>query len=356
MEQINSTYQLMEMISKPTFCVKDATIVYTNQAARSMHIRTETPVESLLPNNYEAYKNFNGGCLYLTVRIAGIDCNATITRGADCDFFTLEDPMEKDQLRALSLAGQQLRIPLAGLVATIDAMLDQRPTASTRQYGDQIRKGVHRIHRIVNNMSDAGYLESGTSATEILDFSAMVAESVEKANTLLAESGHNIIYKDIDRKIYTRGNRNLLNRAVYNMLSNAIKFSDPGCPIHVELSQSNQQLVLRICNTSRNTRSEMLATAFNNYQRKPTVEDSRTGIGLGMPLIRAAARAHNGTVLIDQPKKDLVRVTLSIEITTDDNPTTLRNPVMLQLDYAGGRDHALLELSDLLPAKFYKHD
>lgn len=356
MEQINTTYQLMEMISKPVFCVKQAIIVYANQAAKSMQIQAGTPIEKMLADNMDSYTDFNGGCLFLTVRIAGIECNASVTRGGEYDFFTLDDPTAKDQLRAMSLAGQHLRIPLAGLVATIDTMLSEKAYGSFRHYGDQIRRGIHRIHRIINNMSDVALLDGHTPTTEVLDFGSIIAESVEKSNALLADSGLTITYKDLDRRIYTKANRNLLERAVYNMLSNAIKFSDPGQPITAELSLRNDRLILSIRNSCSSVRPEMLSTAFTTYQRKAAVEDSRIGIGLGMPLIRAAAQAHGGTVLIDQPEPNLVRVTLTIAVCPADDLPTLRNPTLRHLDYAGGRDHALLELSDVLPANVYKNE
>ena len=59
MEQINSTYQLLELISKPAFCVKDGSIAYANQSATSMQIQPGTAIEKLIPDNYDAYTGFH---------------------------------------------------------------------------------------------------------------------------------------------------------------------------------------------------------------------------------------------------------------------------------------------------------
>ena len=356
MEQTNSTYQLLELISKPAFCVKDGVIEYTNHSAKSMQIQPGTPMEQLITNNYEAYATLAGGYLFISVTIAGITCGATVTKSQQYDIFTLDDPLSSDQLRTLALAGQQLRIPLANLVASIDTMFTELPTRKLRSYSNQIRKGIHQLHRVINNMSDTVFLGDCVPTEEILDIKSIADEAIEKSKAFLSDAGVSIQYNGLDRAVFTQANRKLLDRAIFNMLSNAVKFSDPGYPIEVSLSQKGSQLLFSVINTSHSTRPEMLANAFSAYQRKPAVEDTRHGIGLGMPLIRAAAQTHGGTVLIDQPIPGTVRVTLTITIRQPENSTILRNPLIRGIDYAGGRDHALLELSDVLPASSYQYD
>lgn len=356
MEQINSTYQLVELIPKPVFCVKDGSILYANQAARSMHIQIGTEVSKLIPHHFEDYSQFQSGCLFVTVKVGRTICDATITKGAEYDFFTLEDPISNEQLRALSLAGMHLRIPLAGLTASLDTLFTQKATRTFRPYVNQLRKGIHQLHRIINNMSDAAYAGSTAPTEEILDVGKLVDEAIEKSAVFLEEAGVTLQYKGLQSTVYTQANRNVLDRAVFNMLSNAAKFSDPNCPVTVELNQVGEKIQFSVSNHCRSIRPETLAGAFSSYQRRPAVEDSRFGIGLGMPLIKAAAKTHGGTVLIDQPAEGLVRVTLTIGIRQPEESTLLRNSLVRSIDYAGGRDHALLELSDILPSDTYRYE
>ena len=91
---------------------------------------------------------------------------------------------------------------------------------------------------------------------------------------------------------------------------------------------------------------------FSRYAREPGVEDGRFGIGLGLVLIRSAAQQHGGTVLVDQPTESGTRVTMTLHIRPVSSDY-VRSPI-LKVDYAGERDHGLLELSDVLPADLYK--
>ena len=71
-----------------------------------------------------------------------------------------------------------------------------------------------------------------------------------------------------------------------------------------------------------------------------------------MVLIRTAAAHHGGAVLIDQPEGVGTRITMTMAI-RQSKQATLRSNV-LRVDYAGERDHGLIELSECLPTELYE--
>ena len=96
----------------------------------------------------------------------------------------------------------------------------------------------------------------------------------------------------------------------------------------------------------------MRGTVYSRYRRQPGMEDNRFGIGLGMVLIRSTATAHGGTVLIDHPSEGGVRLTMTLAI--KQNLDSAVRASIMQVDYAGERDHSLIELSDVLPSSLYE--
>ena len=151
-------------------------------------------------------------------------------------------------------------------------------------------------------------------------------------------------------RIFTLANSAHLERAVYNLISNAAKFSPVGAEISVQLVRKGERLALSV--TDPGCGISQKGDVFTRYQRQPGLEDSRNGIGLGMVMIRSAAAAHGGAVLIDAPDGQGTRVTMTLAI-RQRKDTAVRSP-MLRIDYAGERDHCLLELSDVLPTKLYE--
>ena len=110
-------------------------------------------------------------------------------------------------------------------------------------------------------------------------------------------------------------------------------------------------LLLTIQDSGNGMADEIRGNVHTRFRRQPGLEDSRFGIGLGMVMIRSAAAAHGGAVLIDHPEGCGTRITMSLPICQSTDRVV--HASMLQIDYAGERDHALIELSEVLPSAAY---
>ena len=187
---------------------------------------------------------------------------------------------------------------------------------------------------------------------EVRNISGLVNEIFTKAATLVQSAGLHLEYSGIPESIYSLVSPDLLERAVLNAISNAIKFTPAGGTIQAKLTRRERKLYLSIQDNGSGIPEELRSTLFSRYTREPGVEDGRYGIGLGLVIIRSAAAQHGGTVLVDHPQDCGTRITMTLSIRPGAG-NTVRSP-LLRVDYAGERDHGLLELSDVLPAELYK--
>ena len=167
-------------------------------------------------------------------------------------------------------------------------------------------------------------------------------------------AGIRLEYQGLSKPVLCLADRELLERAVLNLLSNAFKFTPRGGTVRVTLFAGGTSLRLSVWDSGPGIAQEIQGNLFSRYLRQPGIEDSRFGLGLGMVLVRSAAAAHGGAVLIDQPEGWGTRVTISVALRRE-KAEVLRSPTM-RIDYAGERDHALTELSDCLPVSLYKKE
>ena len=170
-----------------------------------------------------------------------------------------------------------------------------------------------------------------------------------KAASQLEEAGLTLRYTLPSSPIYIMADIEKLERAVYNLISNAAKHSAPGGSISVQLSHRGR-LYLSVADEGDGIAGS-LGNVYTRYLRTPSITDGLEGIGLGMVLVRSVATLHGGTVLIDSPQGKGTRVTMTLQ-TQPKGHIPLRSPI-LRMDYAGERDHCLQELADVLPAKLY---
>lgn len=356
MDHITDAMEMIEHFRQPAFCAKDGIIVKVNTAAAGRMVEPGIPVAQLMKTGAEEYREFTDGCLYVTLSVCDQDLGFSISRKKDFDLFQLVQDAENTELQAMALAARELREPLASIMITADHLFPSAEETQSEETADhmaRINRGLFQMLRLISNMSDAGrYAASGTVSMEVINVSVLLDEVFAKASTLVERSGISLEYIGLNESVYTLANSELLERAVLNTISNALKFTPQRGTIQASVQRKGSKLYLSIvdsgCGIGEATRSNL----FSRYAREPGVEDGRFGIGLGFVMIRSAAQHHGGTVLVDHPQNAGTRVTMTLAIRPGSGDT-VRSP-MLKVDYAGERDHGLLELSDALPADLYK--
>lgn len=350
MSNLEITEHLLDLLQQPAFSVRDGLVHYANRLAQTLHISEGDDLEDMLSDYMDAYQKFQSGCLYLPLKIMGTSQGATVTRKDQLDIFVLDDPNSNEHLRALSLAGHQLRTPLTNIISLLDTYFknsdEDCPTA-------QIKHNTFQLYRMISNMCDAATWSEKAIVRETLNITATFTEIMSKSAAMLTSANIQLKYSCPSRPILTSANQDMVERALLNMISNASKFADPDSIIEAELLQTGNQVRFCVKNRCADVHQDSLATMFAQYLRKPAMEDPRCGIGLGMTLIRTTATSHGGTVLIDQPEPGTVRVSMTLTLRKPEAPVKLRSPSFRISNYAGGFDLTLLELSELLADQRY---
>ena len=350
------TAELLENIFRPAFLVKDGTIRQANTAAAQLGFLPDSPVSAMICAGSEEYAQLTSGRLCLTLSVNGTHYLAVIFCNGSDLLFCLDPDVYEAELKALALVAQQLREPLSNALLGTGALL---PDEHLRDLPDvqlqlaKINQNLYRLHRALCNMSDVGqFATPRLTKAEYRNASALFDEYLEKAATYLEHSGHAISYTGTDHPISTVIDAEKLERAVLNLLSNAAKFSVPGTTITASLRNAGNKLYFSVCTETKDP-EQPIGNLFSQFLRNPGLESPENGIGLGLSIVRKAVAAHGGTLLVDRVQDTGIRFTISLPIVSPKDHE-LRAPTLRPGDYAGGYDHTLLELSDILPPELYR--
>lgn len=349
----NDSLKMLDLIARPAFCVKDGAVCAMNQGAKQLLLELGTPIDALLRTGKEEYAAFSTGCLHLTLSISGQTAGASVTRMEVGDIFVLEQDAEQGELQAMALAARELRNPLASVMTVTDRLFPMVAGEERLQTQIvQINRGLFQMLRVISNMSDAAHYQEDNMCMEVRDVCALLEEQFTGAKDLAAYTGIQLHYHGVPGPVFTQVDSQKLERAVYNILSNAIKFTPAGGTIQANLARHGEKLYLTVQDSGSGMDGDLRGSAFTRYLRAPGIEDGRFGIGLGMVLVRGTAAIHGGAVLLEQPENGGFRITMTIAIRQG---AVLRSPVMM-VDYAGERDHRLVELADALPAEVFRKE
>ena len=336
--------------SCPGFAVKNNIIIHCNQAAEALLLTPGTDVRELLAVGSEEYAAFQTGCLYVKLKLSSKGWGASVTREGEHHIFLLDQEPEDNDLRSLALAARELRSPLSNLMIAADALKAGIPeNPQLEEQLARLNRSLHQMHRLINNMSDAGRSDL-LSPAGIHDFSRLFHDIFEKLQTQLEQTNVVLTYVGLADPVYGLANPGQLERAVLNVISNSMKFMPEGGTIHAKVTRQKNMLHLSVQDSGSGIAENILGNVFTRYQRQPGIEDSRYGIGLGMVLIRSAAADHGGTVLIDTPESKGTRVTMTLAIRQD--APVLKTPVLSPI--SDNSRQILTELSETLPWECYK--
>lgn len=356
MEKQNNVMGMLELILHPAFCVQDGSIVYANRQAQDRGIVVGKPISELLVTGVEEYAALQDSCLYLTLRVEQSCFGASVTQVEGFDVFILEPEHIQPELQALALAARELREPLSNLMVAADRLLptlDDTDDTAQKQAAN-INRSLHQMLRLLDNMSDsARYAEEQSPRMEYRNVSALMGEFFEHAATLVENAGITLRFTNHPSEIRSMVDVEKLRRAVFNLISNAVKFTPKGGHIDAKLTRHDSTVYLTITDNGTGIPQEQLRSLYFRYLRPSCVEDSRHGIGLGMVIVQAAAAAHGGTVLIEQPPEGGTKVTLTLTVRPQSDGN-FYSPARVPIDYTGGRDRGLVELADLLPASSFQ--
>ena len=346
-----NTAQILELMDRPAFWVTEGIVREVNPAAAARFITPGMEIKNLIRCGLDDYSHFSSGCMYLTLAVGCVQWAASVMVLGGAELFALDREEQDAGLQSLSLAAQELRQPLSQVMSISDQLFPGIASDADSRTAEQMarmNRALHRMLRIIGNMSDAA--EPGLPRMELRDITAVVQEITEHAVVLCASAGVKLLFDNHPTAIYTMVDDQRLERAIYNLLSNAMKHTAPGGTVTLRLKRRGNTVYLTVEDAGLGADPSLSPGTLSRFLREPGLEDTRNGLGLGLPLVRAVAAAHHGALLLEQMKTGGLRATMSLPIRQES--TTLRSP-MVRIDYAGERDHGLIELSESLPPEWY---
>ena len=200
----------------------------------------------------------------------------------------------------VSVVSHELRTPLTSIRGSLGllagGMIHHLPEKGRRMLTIALNN-TDRLVRLINDILDMERIQSGKvpmqkkliTADDVMRQSVDVVQAVaEKAGVLLVFNGAPIpLFLDPDRIIQT----------FTNLMSNAIKFSQPGAAVSFSVALQDGNAVFKVQDTGRGIPADKLELVFERFQQVDA-SDSRVkgGTGLGLPICRTIVDQHEGKI------------------------------------------------------------
>lgn len=218
------------------------------------------------------------------------------------------------------------------------------------RFASALDQSYYQLLRLANNLTFAHSLSSGAPlSTRDLELPGLIRSICGQCRPYAALQGVSLTFRCPQKKHLCAVAEDAMEMLLYQLLSNALKFTPQGGSITVDLRFANRMVLLSVSDTGCGVSPELLPTLFDRYRHEGLMSPQPHGLGLGLPLCRRIAEGHGGNLVAEAREGRGLTVTLSIP----DRRCGTSAVEDFPFDYAGGFDRTLLGLADALPASAF---
>jgi len=219
----------------------------------------------------------------------------------------------------LAHMSHELRTPLNAVIGFSDLLLMDRGDPLTEQQRDFLQSIVEsgrHLLAIVNDVLDIAKVEAGRQDLErtTLEVGEVVAEVVARLAPL-AEARGVVLVTAMPRAISISADRVRLRQILYNLISNAVKFTNTGGRVTIATEQRDGQLALRVTDTGIGISEEDVPRLFRAFEQLGRPGAHPGGTGLGLALTKRLVELHDGTIEVTSRPAHGTTFTVTLPIT-----------------------------------------
>jgi PAS domain S-box-containing protein len=217
---------------------------------------------------------------------------------------------EANRLKSVFLANMshELRTPLNAIIGFSEFLIDEKPgklNARQKEYlADVLNSGRHLL-QLINDVLDLSKVEAGKM--EVRTESFAIAQAIEEVCTGVASTAAAkkiTVRREIARAVDTVTlDRQKFLQVLYNLVSNAVKFTDEGGDVYISASRRDSALLVSVRDTGIGILGEDLAKLFVEFQQLDSGSTRRfEGTGLGLALTKKLIEVQGGSISVDSER------------------------------------------------------
>lgn len=208
----------------------------------------------------------------------------------------------------LSVVSHELRTPLNAILGWSRILKTKKlDDAAFAQAAEAIERGARSQSKLIEDILDFSRIISGKLRLEVqkVDLTNVIEMAVDVVS--LSAKAKNIRLEVIlDSNGYVSGDSHRLQQVVWNLLTNAVKFTPKGGRVQVRLERVNSSVEISVSDTGKGISPEFLPYVFDRFQQADNSTSRRHGgLGLGLAITRHIVELHGGTVRAESPGENM---------------------------------------------------
>ena len=222
----------------------------------------------------------------------------------------------------ISALAHDIKTPLNVILGYAELLAGEhggQPDSTARSSSlKHIRENTNRIVQLVTDFLAVSKLETvGLETTRSLVQMNAIAEDVALQQMVTARDKDLTLTLDLNKELKpVIGDHNQLQRALWNLVSNAIKFTPSGGSIAIRSRMINEDVSIEVEDTGPGIPKEHVPHLFSEFKRLEGSANTK-GTGLGLFIVKSIVEAHNGRVTVESHEGAGTKFTILLPASND---------------------------------------
>lgn len=238
----------------------------------------------------------------------------------------------------------EFRTPLTLMIGPLESVVEHKTDLPYEQCLIALRNS-RRLLRLVNQLLDlhrldAGRMQASFRPCDLVRFIGQIVEAFRP----YCEKKHISLLTDLTRCPVVYLDLEKFDKVLYNLLSNAMKFTDAGGRITVKIEPAGDHVRLQVIDTGIGIKKEQVPHLFERFrQAEGSVNRSYEGSGLGLALVKELVELHGGQISVESVYSE--GTTFSVWLQTGTSHLPVEQVLEVSTEIQSSR--AAVELADL---------
>jgi two-component system, OmpR family, phosphate regulon sensor histidine kinase PhoR len=206
------------------------------------------------------------------------------------------------RVELVNTVAHELRNPLGSVVGNLELLEDEALSEHGRRSLESAHRGARRLEAVIDDLLTMARVSDPDAGfdPEPVDLRRVVGDVVEECGHAACSRSITIDTSLEGGAVPVPGRPDELHRLLANLLSNALKYSDDGASVAVELADADGHVELRVVDHGLGISEGDQQDLFREFYRSTNPEAlARPGSGLGLVIVDRIVRRHGGSVAVD---------------------------------------------------------
>ncbi|WP_254560958.1 hybrid sensor histidine kinase/response regulator transcription factor [Dyadobacter diqingensis] len=222
-----------------------------------------------------------------------------------------KEELSRSKLDFFTNISHEIRTHLTLISGPLDKLVRmQKESDEVGNYLEMVQNNSKRLVALVTELLDFRKLDENKVMlkTKQYDVVSFLRDILPVFAHLSQQQQITLTLKSSNEKIFVWYDHFQVQKVIYNLLSNAFKFSDAGAQISIEVFENVNNVQIKITDDGKGIAADSLKNIFKNYFQVYEYGDKNTGYGLGLALSKKIVEMHHGTLGVEStPSTETLR-------------------------------------------------